>query len=89
MDFDFALVVLELFQRHVGFGLEASVDHDEVVLDAHDFSGDDFAWAHFRTRQGFFKKGGKRFGHVFPCHKQDSSSTIATVFIAACGGFLR
>ena len=89
LDFDFALVVLELFQRHVGFGLEASVHDHEVVLNAHDFSGDDFAWAHFRTLQGFFKKGGKRFGHVFPCHKQDSSSTIATVFIAACGGFLR
>jgi hypothetical protein len=33
LDFDFALVVLELFDRHVGFGLEAGVDHDEAVLD--------------------------------------------------------
>jgi hypothetical protein len=57
------------------------------VFDAHDFGGDDFARAHFGALEGFFKKGGKRFGHVFPCHKQDSGSTIATVFIAACGGF--
>src|SRR3990167_3272820 len=88
LDFDFALVVLELFQRHVGFGLEASVDHDEVVFHAHDFGGDDFAWAHFSALQGFFKKGGKRFRHVFPCHKQVYGDTIAAVSKAACGGLL-
>src|SRR3990167_1384987 len=86
LDFDFALVVLEFFQRHVGFGLEAGVDHDEVVFHAHDFGGDDFARAHFGALQGFFKKGGKRFRHVFPCHKQVYGDTIAAVSKAARGG---
>jgi hypothetical protein len=67
LDFEFALVALELFQRHVGFGLEAGVDDHEAVLDTHHFGGDDFARAHFRALQGFFKQGGKRFRHVFPC----------------------
>ena len=55
LDFEFALVVLELFDRHVGFGLEACVDDDVVVFDTHDFGGDDLAGAHFGTLQGFFE----------------------------------
>jgi hypothetical protein len=47
LDFDFALVVLEFVDGHIGFGLQAGVDDHEVVLDAHDFGGDDFARAHF------------------------------------------
>ena len=67
LDFDLALVVLEFVDRHVGFGLQASVHDDEVVLNAHDFGGDDLARAHFGALQRFFKQGGKRFRHVFPC----------------------
>ena len=46
LDFEFALVVLEFVDRDVGFGLEAGVDDHEVVVDADDFGGDDFAAAH-------------------------------------------
>ena len=63
LDFDFALVVLELLQGDVGLGLEAGVDHHEAVVDADDFSGDDLARTHFGALQGFFKQGGKRFRH--------------------------
>ena len=65
LDFDFALVVLELLQGDVGLGLEAGVDHHEAVVDADDFSGDDLARTHFGALQGFFKQGGKRFRHGF------------------------
>ena len=34
LDFELALVVLEFFDRNVGFRLEAGVDDDEAVLDA-------------------------------------------------------
>jgi hypothetical protein len=64
LDFDFALVALEFLDRYIGLGLEAGVDHDEAVLDAHDFSGDDFARTHFGALQGFLEQGGKRFRHV-------------------------
>ena len=64
LDFDFALVVLELFERHIGLGLEAGIDDDEAVFDTHHFGGDHFARAHFGALQGLFKQGGKRFGHV-------------------------
>lgn len=75
LDFEFALVVLELLDRHVGLGLEAGVDHDVVVLDAHDFGGDDLAAAHFGTLQGFFEQVGKRFRHVsFPSVTQGLQS---------------
>ena len=50
LDFDLALVVLEFFDRDVGFGLQAGVDDHEVVVDADDFGGDDFADAHFLAR---------------------------------------
>jgi hypothetical protein len=63
LDFDFTLVILELVDGHVGLGLEAGVDDDEVVLDTHDFSSDDLARAHFGALEGFFKEGGKRFRH--------------------------
>jgi len=78
LDFDFTLVVLELFEGHVGLGLETGVDDHEVVFDAHHFSGDDFTRAHFGTLQGFLKEGGKRFRHVI------SSSTSAELTSATC-----
>ena len=61
LNFDFALVTLEFFERHIGLGLEASVDNNKTVLDANHFSSDNFAWTHLGALQGFFKKGGKRF----------------------------
>ena len=61
LDFEFALVVLEFFDGNVGFALEAGVDHHEVVFDAHDFGGDDFAGAHVAALQRFFEQGGEGF----------------------------
>ena len=49
LDFELALVVLEFVDRNVGFGLEAGVDDHEVVFDADDFGGDDFAGCAFRS----------------------------------------
>ena len=34
LDLDFALVVLEFFDRNEAFGLESGVDDDDVVVDA-------------------------------------------------------
>ena len=89
LDFEFALVVLEFFDRHIGFGLEAGVDDHEAVLDAHDFGGDHFARTHFGALQRFFKQGGKRFRHVFldaASMQQDYRSTIASFWKLIDGG---
>ena len=83
LDFEFALVVLELVDRHVGFGLEAGVDDDEVVFDTHDFGGDHFAGAHFGALQRFFKQGGKRFRHSVSLHVAQVSRRKAKSFDAA------
>ena len=61
LDFQFALVVLELFDGHVGFGLEACVDDDEVVFDTNDFSRDHFASAHVGALQRLLEHGGEGF----------------------------
>ena len=45
-DFQFALVILEFFDRNESFGFEAGVDDHEIVVEAHDFSGNNFAGAH-------------------------------------------
>ena len=82
LDFEFALVVLEFVDRNVGFGLEAGVDDHEVVLDAHDFGGDDFAGAHFgalaailRTGRQKIPAGWLRFGlDVGGCGTQANSA---------------
>jgi len=76
LDFDFALVVLEFLERHEGFRLQTGVDHHVVVVDAHDFGGDDFARAHFSALEGLFKQGGKRFRHVFSCAAQRRSPEV-------------
>ncbi len=55
LDFDFALIVLEFVDGHVGFGLQAGVDDDEAVIDAHHFGGDDFAGAHFAALERLFE----------------------------------
>ena len=64
LDFELALVVLEFFDRNVGFGLEAGVDDDEVVLDADHFGGDDFAGAHFGLLERILEHGGEGIGRV-------------------------
>ena len=46
---DFTAIVLEFFDRHIGFGLQAGVHDHKVVVHAHHFSRDDFALAHFLT----------------------------------------
>ena len=63
LHFEFTQVVLEFGQRHIGFRLQTGVDHHVAVFDANDFSGDDFARAHFGAFQGLFEQGGKRFRH--------------------------
>jgi len=60
LDFEFALVVLELFDGDVGLALEPGVDHDVVELDAHDFGGDDLADAHVVALQGFLEQCSER-----------------------------
>ena len=55
LDFEFALVVLEFFEGDISLGLESGVDDDVVVVDTHDFGGDDFARTHFGAFQRFFK----------------------------------
>jgi hypothetical protein len=60
LDFGFTLVVVELFDRDVGVGLQPGVDHDEVLIDRDHFGGDDFAGAQFACLQGLFKQCGKR-----------------------------
>ena len=61
LDFDFALVVLEFFDRDEAFGLQAGVDDDDVVIDARHFGGDQFALAHFLSREGFLEQGREVF----------------------------
>jgi hypothetical protein len=59
LDLEFALVVLEFFDGHVGFALEAGVDHDVVEVDAHDLGGDDLADAHVSALERLLEQGGK------------------------------
>jgi len=61
LGFDLALVVLEFFEGNQALGLEAGVHRHEVVVDADDLGGDDFALAHFLMRQGLLEQGGKSF----------------------------
>ncbi|CAM5211875.1 hypothetical protein CDEN61S_03212 [Castellaniella denitrificans] len=61
LHFQVALVVQEFFEGDVGFGLEAGIDHDEIVVDAHDFGGDDLAGAHVLILDA----GGKQIGEAF------------------------
>ena len=45
--FDFAQIVLEFFDGNQALGLEAGIHRHEVVVDADNFSGNDFTLAHF------------------------------------------
>ena len=60
----FTAIVLEFFDRHIGFALEAGVDDDEVVVDANDFGGDDFTLTHFLLGEALFEELGEGFGLV-------------------------
>src|SRR4030095_9636045 len=61
LDLDLAFVVLEFLDRDEALGLEARVDDDDVVVDADDFCGDQFALAHFLPREGFLEQRGEVF----------------------------
>ncbi len=61
VDFELTAVVAELIDGNVALGLQASVDDNEVLIDAHDFSGDDFTSAHFLQGKAFLEKSGKAF----------------------------
>ena len=59
--FNLADVVLEFLDGNERFGFQAGIDDHEVVIDANDFGGDDFAGTHVLARQGFFEQCGKTF----------------------------
>ena len=61
LDLDFAAVVLEFLDRDEALGLQSGVDDDEVVVDADDFGGDEFALAHFLARERFLEQRGEIF----------------------------
>lgn len=58
----FTAVILEFFDGHISFRLKAGVHDNVVVVNADNFSGDDFALAHFLLGKALFKELGKRFG---------------------------
>ena len=91
LDFDFALVVLELFDRHVGFGLEAGVDDDEAVFDTHHFGGDHFAGAHLGALAAILRTGRQKiqtFGFLAVAQVSSRKSKIASgCFYDWDGGF--
>ena len=60
-DFEFTAIIVELIDGNVALGLQAGVDDNEVLIDAHDFSGDDFTGAHFLQGKAFLEKSGKAF----------------------------
>ncbi len=60
VDFDFAAVVLELFDRDKRFGFQARIDDHEVLVDADDFGRDDFTGAHFLAQTDFPRRGRQR-----------------------------
>lgn len=61
LNFEFALVVEELFQGNQRFGLQAGVDDHEVVVDAHDFCADDLAGLHVLALEAFCEQVGEVF----------------------------
>ena len=61
LDFDFALVVLEFFDRNEAFRFQSGVDDDDVVIDSRHFGGDEFALTHFLPCERFLEQGGKVF----------------------------
>jgi hypothetical protein len=60
-DFELALIVQEFFKRNQGLGLETGIDHDEIVIDAHDFGGNYLTGLHVLVFDTFSKQVGKAF----------------------------
>ncbi|MNK53265.1 hypothetical protein D3C87_722170 [compost metagenome] len=85
-DFQFAVVVLEFFDRDECFGFEASVHDHEIVVEAHDFSGNNFAGAHILTRQRFLEERSKTFhtGRFVSCNSRHRVHTGYPAEIARC-----
>ena len=54
-DFELALFVAELLDRHDAFGLQAGVDDDDVVADFDDDAGNDCARLEFVERLALFE----------------------------------
>ena len=61
LDLDFALVVLEFLDGNETFRFQSRVDDHDVVVDARDFGGDQFALTHFLPREGFLEQRGEVF----------------------------
>jgi hypothetical protein len=57
----FAAIGAEFLDGNVALGLEAGVDDHEILVDPHDFGGDDFTGAHFLAIEAFLEQGGKAF----------------------------
>src|SRR5690606_15696587 len=60
-DFEFALIVQEFLEGDQGFGFEAGIDDDKVVIDAHDFSRDHLTGLHVLVLDGLVEEFGKAF----------------------------
>ena len=56
-NFKFALVILEFFHRDHRLGFQSGVDHNDVLIDQHNFCGDHFADTHFLACEAFLKQG--------------------------------
>ncbi|KFB71945.1 MAG: hypothetical protein AW09_002900 [Candidatus Accumulibacter phosphatis] len=63
LDFEFALVTQEFFNINVALGLETGIDNHKVLVDAHDFRGDDLSGTHFLTTEALLEEFGKTFKH--------------------------
>ncbi len=63
LDFQLAVVVVELFDGDGAFGLQAGVDDDLGRGDLDDGSGDDGTGAHLFGDQTLFKEFGETFTH--------------------------
>src|SRR5260364_172127 len=59
--FTLPVIVPEFFNRDIGFGFKARIDHDKIVIDANDLSRDDFASPHLLMGYRGLKQCGKRF----------------------------
>ena len=47
----------EFFERHAAFGLQADIDHGEIVFDRHDRAGDDGAFGRRAADEALFQHG--------------------------------
>ena len=92
LDLDFALVVLEFFDRNKTFALEAGVDDNDVVIDACHFGGDQLALSHFLPSERLLEKRGEVLLRLTGlvgcggCHKNMLSQVLPRPqVVAGCG----